>query len=104
MANHVFWFLFYFLVERLVNRVKEKNVIVAQKGSKKIPNHLVLICLAYVLQVADYLKSDTSQHNDFAVGLHNEFQPINGHDIGQFADMNFAKQGSEQEMLLAHDV
>lgn len=98
MANHVFWFLFYFLVEHLVNRVKGKNVIVAQKGSKKIRNHLVLICLAYVLQVADYLKSDTSQHNDFAVGLHNEFQPINGHDIGQFADMNFAKQGSEQEM------
>lgn len=98
MANHVFWLLFYFLFEHIVNSVNGNNVIVAQKGSKKIPNHLVLICLAYVLQVADYLKSDTSQHNDLAVGLHNEFQPINGHDIGQFADMNFAKQGSEQEM------
>lgn len=36
------------------------------------------------IQTADYLKSGGSRPDEFAVGLHDEFQPLDGHDIGQF--------------------
>ncbi|XP_022143212.1 uncharacterized protein LOC111013130 isoform X2 [Momordica charantia] len=38
--------------------------------------------------IADYFRSGTGsvRSEEFAVGLHNEFQPIQGHDIGQFPD------------------
>ncbi|KAE8721619.1 putative nuclease HARBI1-like [Hibiscus syriacus] len=35
--------------------------------------------------IADYLQSDGSCPEEFAVGLEKEFQAIEGHDIGQFA-------------------
>ena len=37
-----------------------------------------------MMQMADYLQSDGACPEEFAVGLENEFQAIQGHDIGQF--------------------
>ncbi|XP_076955592.1 uncharacterized protein LOC143630480 [Bidens hawaiensis] len=34
--------------------------------------------------IADFLKSGGSRPDEFAVGLHEEFHPLQGHDIGQF--------------------
>ncbi|KZV39944.1 hypothetical protein F511_11324 [Dorcoceras hygrometricum] len=36
------------------------------------------------MQIADYFQSSGTCPDDFALGLHNNFQPIIGHDIGQF--------------------
>lgn len=36
------------------------------------------------LQIADYFKSGGNQPEEFSVGLHSSFQPLDGHDIGQF--------------------
>lgn len=36
------------------------------------------------MQIADYFTSGGSSPEDFSVGLQNEFQPLEGHDIGQF--------------------
>lgn len=46
------------------------------------------------IQIADYLQSRGSNPDEFAVGLHKEFQPIEGHDIGQFPSLG-TKQVAE---------
>ncbi|OVA05315.1 hypothetical protein BVC80_441g62 [Macleaya cordata] len=45
--------------------------------------------------IADYLRSGGASPDEFAVGLHNEFQPIEGHDIGQFPGTETKKQLTE---------
>ncbi|XP_071728706.1 uncharacterized protein [Rutidosis leptorrhynchoides] len=40
---------------------------------------------------ADYLKSGGSRPDEFSVGLHDEFQPLQGHDIGQFPGLESSK-------------
>lgn len=45
-----------------------------------------------LLQIADYFKSGSEHSEEFAVGLHKEFQPIQGHDIGQFPGLGTEKQ------------
>lgn len=40
--------------------------------------------MAMANHTADYLQSGGAHPDEFAVGLHNEFQQIQGHDIGQF--------------------
>ncbi|XP_022999075.1 uncharacterized protein LOC111493564 [Cucurbita maxima] len=42
--------------------------------------------------IADYFQSGSERSEEFAVGLHNEFQPIGGHDIGQFPGLGTEKQ------------
>ena len=44
------------------------------------------------MQIADYFKSGGARPNEFAVGLHNEFQPLRGHDIGQFPGLESKEQ------------
>lgn len=34
--------------------------------------------------MADYFQSGGDRPEEFAVGLRNEFEPLKGHDIGQF--------------------
>ncbi|XP_074331307.1 uncharacterized protein LOC141668354 isoform X1 [Apium graveolens] len=40
--------------------------------------------IALANQIADYFTSGGSNPEEFSVGLQNEFQPLEGHDIGQF--------------------
>lgn len=47
------------------------------------------------VQIVDYFKSGGAQPNEFAIGLHNEFQPLSGHDIGQFPGLECEKQTNE---------
>ncbi|KGN60790.1 uncharacterized protein LOC101219713 [Cucumis sativus] len=42
--------------------------------------------------IADYFRSGSEHSEEFAVGLHKEFQPIQGHDIGQFPGLGTEKQ------------
>lgn len=53
------------------------------------------------LQIADYFRSGTGsvRSEEFAVGLHNEFQPIQGHDIGQFPGLGTEKQADIERSL-----
>ncbi|OMO96283.1 hypothetical protein COLO4_15380 [Corchorus olitorius] len=45
--------------------------------------------------IADYLQSGGASPEEFAVGLEKEFQPIQGHDIGQFPGMDSLGQENE---------
>lgn len=49
------------------------------------------------MQIADYLQSRGAQPDDFAVGLHDEFQSIDGHDIGQFPGLEYKEQVAEMQ-------
>lgn len=40
-----------------------------------------------MMQIADYLQSGGDRPEEFAMGLHKEFQPLEGHDIGQFSGL-----------------
>ncbi|XP_022863718.1 uncharacterized protein LOC111383785 [Olea europaea var. sylvestris] len=51
--------------------------------------------MALANHIADYLQSGGTCPDEFAVGLHNEFRPLNGHDIGQFPGL--ASQGQLHE-------
>ncbi|XP_038890990.1 renalase isoform X1 [Benincasa hispida] len=51
--------------------------------------------------IADYFQSGVERSEEFAVGLHNEFQPIQGHDIGQFPGLGTEKQ-AESALALQH--
>lgn len=48
--------------------------------------------IALANHIADYFQSGGSRPDEFAVGLHNEFQPLGGHDIGQFPGLVSAEQ------------
>ncbi|KAH6755114.1 oxidoreductase family protein [Perilla frutescens var. hirtella] len=48
--------------------------------------------MALANQIADYIESGGTSPDEFAVGLHNEFQPLEGHDIGQFPGLDSEKQ------------
>ncbi|WVY94978.1 hypothetical protein V8G54_034066 [Vigna mungo] len=53
----------------------------------------VLSGIALANHIADYFQSPGSNAEEFAVGLNHEFQPLEGHDIGQFPGL-----GSEEKM------
>ncbi|KAL9248010.1 hypothetical protein vseg_021376 [Gypsophila vaccaria] len=48
--------------------------------------------IAMATQIADFLESGGTRPDEFAVGLHNEFQQIQGYDIGQFPGLDTQKQ------------
>jgi len=54
------------------------------------------LCLGILTQIADYIQSLGTDPGEFAVGLNHEFQPLEGHDIGQFPGL-----GSEEKMTEA---
>lgn len=54
--------------------------------------HYILPKNGISLQIADYFQSGSERSEEFATGLHNEFQPIQGHDIGQFPGLGTEKQ------------
>ncbi|CAK9157260.1 unnamed protein product [Ilex paraguariensis] len=52
-----------------------------------------LICMA------DYFQSGGACPDEFAVGLHNEFLPLKGHDIGQFPGLECRELNSETQVV-----
>lgn len=58
-------------------------------------NFLFHLKLGWILftQIADYFQSPGTNAEEFAVGLNHDFQPLEGHDIGQFPGL-----GSEEKM------
>ncbi|CAL5330502.1 unnamed protein product [Camellia sinensis] len=57
------------------------------------------IALANHASIADYFQSGGARPDEFAVGLHNEFQPLIGHDIGQFPGLE-----SEEQTVMAQSI
>lgn len=51
-------------------------------------------------QIADFLKSGGSRPDEFAIGLHKDFHPLQGHDIGQFPGLESSKDICEAEVQL----
>lgn len=49
------------------------------------------------MQIAHYLQSGGVHPDEYAVGLQNEFQPLKGHDIGQFPGLESENQRNEAE-------
>ena len=49
------------------------------------------------MQIADYFQSGGARPDEFAVGLHNEFHPLEGHDIGQFPGLGSKEQMDEAQ-------
>lgn len=49
------------------------------------------------MQMADYFQSDWARPEEFAVGLMNECQTLEGHDIGQFLGLESKKQTNEAQ-------
>lgn len=49
-------------------------------------------------QIAEYFQSGGTSPEDFAVGLNNEFQPLEGHDIGQFPGLGPRNKMKEDGM------
>lgn len=47
------------------------------------------------MQIADYFQGGGAPPEEFAVGLHHEFQPLGGHDIGQFPGLDPERQKDE---------
>ncbi|GER55275.1 FAD/NAD(P)-binding oxidoreductase family protein [Striga asiatica] len=47
--------------------------------------------MALANHIADYVQSGGTRPDDFAIGLLNEFQPLEGHDIGQFPGLKCEK-------------
>lgn len=50
--------------------------------------------------IADYLGSGGVRPEEFAVGLHNDFQSLEGHDIGQFPGL----ESMEREQVQAYQI
>ncbi|GKV12458.1 hypothetical protein SLEP1_g23599 [Rubroshorea leprosula] len=48
--------------------------------------------MALADHIADYLQTGVASPDNFAVGLEKEFQPISGHDIGQFPGLESSPQ------------
>ncbi|KAK1288862.1 hypothetical protein QJS10_CPB19g01151 [Acorus calamus] len=53
--------------------------------------------MALADHIADYFESGGARPDEFAIGLHDAFQPIKGHDIGQFPGLKSKEQASETE-------
>uniref|UniRef100_A0A2P2JQ75 Amine oxidase domain-containing protein n=2 Tax=Rhizophora mucronata TaxID=61149 RepID=A0A2P2JQ75_RHIMU len=51
--------------------------------------------MALANHVADYVQSGGARPEEFAVGLHNEFQPLESHDIGQFSGLEPMEQANK---------
>lgn len=49
---------------------------------------------------ADYLKSGGSRPDEFAAGLHNDFKPLQGHDIGQFPGLESSNDIHEAQVQI----
>lgn len=49
------------------------------------------------MQIADYFQSGGVNPDEYAVGLQNEFQPLEGQDIGQFPGLESENQRNEAE-------
>ncbi|XP_062178262.1 uncharacterized protein LOC133883078 isoform X2 [Alnus glutinosa] len=47
--------------------------------------------------IADYFQTGGARPEEFAIGLHNEFQPLEGHDIGQFPGVESEKEINEAQ-------
>ncbi|KAL3829865.1 hypothetical protein ACJIZ3_018667 [Penstemon smallii] len=55
--------------------------------------------MALANHIADYFQSGGTSPDEFAVGLDNKFEPLNGHDIGQFPGLE-----SQGQINKAHDL
>lgn len=53
------------------------------------------------MQIADYFQSEGPHSDEFAVGLQDAFQPVAGHDIGQFPGTNYGEQISKSPITVA---
>ncbi|XP_077239160.1 FAD/NAD(P)-binding oxidoreductase family protein isoform X2 [Tasmannia lanceolata] len=53
--------------------------------------------MALANHIADYMQSGGSRPDEFAVGLHNEFQPVDGCDIGQFPGLGSKEQVTDTQ-------
>ncbi|OAY84946.1 hypothetical protein ACMD2_09422 [Ananas comosus] len=49
--------------------------------------------------MANYFQSDDAQPDEFAVGLHEKFRPVGGHDIGQFPGLDSQRQVLEAQAI-----
>ncbi|KAH9699151.1 hypothetical protein KPL71_024235 [Citrus sinensis] len=56
--------------------------------------------MALANHIADYLGSDGVRPEEFAVGLHKDFQSLQGHDIGQFPGL----ESMEKEQVQAYQL
>ncbi|KAH9659262.1 hypothetical protein KPL70_023790 [Citrus sinensis] len=56
--------------------------------------------MALANHIADYLGSDGVRPEEFAVGLHKDFQSLQGHDIGQFPGL----KSMEKEQVQAYEL
>jgi hypothetical protein len=43
---------------------------------------------AMIIQIADYFVSDGDRPEEFAIGLHEDLNAVEGHDIGQFPGLD----------------
>ncbi|KAK1313527.1 hypothetical protein QJS10_CPA06g01884 [Acorus calamus] len=53
--------------------------------------------MALADHIADYFESGGARPDEFAIGLNDAFQPIKGHDIGQFPGLKSKEQVTETE-------
>ncbi|KAI9084869.1 hypothetical protein K1719_033275 [Acacia pycnantha] len=56
--------------------------------------------MAMANHIADYFQHDGVDPSEFAIGLEQEFQPLLGHDIGQFPGLEPQDKANEVEMHL----
>lgn len=52
------------------------------------------LCFGFPMQIADYFQNGGDSPGEFAIGLQNEFSPVDGHDIGQFSGLNSTGQAN----------
>lgn len=53
----------------------------------------------FLTQIADYCQSPAgSDAGEFAIGLNHEFQPLEGHDIGQFPGLVSEEKTKESQV------
>ncbi|KAF7817820.1 FAD/NAD(P)-binding oxidoreductase family protein [Senna tora] len=58
----------------------------------------VLSGMALANHIADYFQNGGAHPSEFAVGLEQEFQPLQGHDIGQFPGLETQQTMNQTEM------
>jgi hypothetical protein len=52
-----------------------------------------------LLQITDYFMSNSERPEEFAIGLHENLDQVEGHDIGQFPGLDFQKPQVAQMTL-----